>query len=101
LAYFGYNRTGDDDPFNALNAALEFREQFPTLRRSLAQYCKKTNIQDVARIDLKCGINYGPAHAYYFNTPTRNSVIVLGSTLNFASRLEGRAQNDELFFSIQ
>jgi class 3 adenylate cyclase len=99
LAYFGYNGSGDRDIFNAISAAIEFRKRFPTLKKSLAQYCKRSDIQDIGRIDLKCGINYGPAYAYYFNTPMRNSVILLGSTLNFASRLEGIAQTDEIIVS--
>ena len=56
-------------------------------------------ILDVRRIDLKCGINNGPAYVHYFNTPTRNSVNLLGPTLNFASRLEGIAEEDEIIVS--
>jgi class 3 adenylate cyclase len=99
LAYFGYNRTENGDPFNAVSAALEFKKQFLTLKEWLAQYCKKSIGQDVRPIYLKCGINNGPAYIHYFNTPMRNSVILLGSTLNFASRLEGIAKNDEIIVS--
>lgn len=99
LAYFGYNRTVNGDPFSAVDAALEFKKQFPTLKKQLDQYCKKTNRKKVRRIDLKCGIVNGPAFFHYFNTPTRNSVIVLGSTLNFASRLEGIAKNNQIIVS--
>lgn len=98
LAYFGY-RTINGDPFNAVNAALEFKKQFPTLKKQLDQYCKNTNGKKVRQIDLKCGIENGPASVYYFNTPTRNSVSFLGSTLNFASRLEGIAVDDEIIVS--
>jgi adenylate cyclase len=98
LAYFGYN-TINGDPFNAVNAALEFKKQFPALREQLDQYCKDTNGKKVRRIHLKCGIENGPAYVRYFNTPTRNSVILLGSTLNFASRLEGLAKKNEIIVS--
>jgi class 3 adenylate cyclase len=53
----------------------------------------------VTPIDLKCGIENGQAFFHYFNRPTRNSVIVLGSTLNFASRLEGLAKYDQIIVS--
>lgn len=99
LAYFGYDRTVNGDPFGAVEAALEFKKQFPTIKRRFVQYCKEQKIKKISPIDLKCGINNGPAFFNYFNTPTRNNVTVLGSTLNFASRLEGRALSNEIILS--
>jgi adenylate cyclase len=99
LAYFGYDRTVNGDPFSAIDAALEFNKQFPTIKKQLNQYCENSNKKKVGRIDLKCGIDNGPAFFHYFNTPTRNSVIVLGSTLNLASRLEGKARNNQIIVS--
>jgi class 3 adenylate cyclase len=99
LAYFGYNGMKNGDPFNALNAALEFKKQFTTFKKWFVQLCKNTYGIDVKSFDLKCGINNGPAYVYYFNTPMRNSVILLGSTLNLASRLEGIARFDEIIVS--
>jgi class 3 adenylate cyclase len=102
LAYFGYNRTDDGDPINAISAALEFRKQFSTLKANFAQICKKYfDKKRVTRIDLKCGMNIGYAYVYYFNTTARNSVIFMGSTLNLASRLEGIAKKDEIIVSRQ
>lgn len=98
LAYFGYNSI-NGDPFNAVNAAIEFKQQFPALKKQLDQYCKDTNGKKVRRLDLKCGIENGPAYVRYFNTPTRNSVILLGKPLNFASRLEGLATKKEIIVS--
>ena len=98
LAYFGYN-TINGDPFSAIDAALEFKEQFPTIKKQLDEYCESSNRKKVPPINLKCGIVNGPAFFHYFNTPTRNSVIVLGSTLNFASRLEGRAKKNQIIVS--
>jgi class 3 adenylate cyclase len=100
LAYFGYNRKSEDgDYFNAISAALEFKRQFPMVKKTLVRYCYEYRLEDVKRIDLKCGIANGIAHPYYFSTQTRNSVILFGSTLNFASRLEGIAENDEIVVS--
>jgi class 3 adenylate cyclase len=99
LAYFGYNGTEDGDPRNAINAALEFKKQFSTLKADLAQLCKEMRLKKVRRIDLKCGMNIGYAYVHYFNTTARNSVIFMGSTLNLASRLEGIAKKDEIIVS--
>jgi class 3 adenylate cyclase len=69
LAYFGYNRTKNGDPFNAVSAALEFKKQFPTFKRFFAESCKINYGKEVILpYDLKCGINNGPAFVHYFNT---------------------------------
>lgn len=105
LAYFGYDktigydRTLNGDPYSAIEAALEFKRQFPKIKKLFAIYCKEHNRKVETPIDLKCGIVNGPAFFHYFSRPTRNSVIALGSTLNFASRLEGRAENDQIILS--
>ena len=41
----------------------------------------------------------GPALLHYFNTPSRNNIIILGPTVNYASRLEGIADNEEIIVS--
>lgn len=41
----------------------------------------------------------GTALLHYFNTPVRNSVTILGPTVNLASRLEGMAKKDEIIIS--
>ena len=60
---------------------------------------QKNQQKKVRRIDLKCGIENGPAFVYYFKSPMRNSVSFLGQTLNFASRLEGIAKKDQVIIS--
>ena len=100
LAYFGYNDTKEDgDPLNAINAALEFRKQFSTLKANFVQLCNELGMKRVRRFYLKCGMNIGYIHAHYFNTRSFNSVIFMGSTLNLASRLEGIAKKDEIIIS--
>src|SRR5687768_7403347 len=98
LAYFGYNRTANGDPFSAIEAALEFKKQFPAIKKLFVLYCKQHR-KKVTPIDLKCGIDNGPAFFHYFNKPRRNSVIVIGKTLNLASRLEGIAVDDQIILS--
>lgn len=48
---------------------------------------------------LKCAMHNGPAFLHYFSTDNRNSIILLGPTVNFASRLEGIAKEDEIIVS--
>jgi adenylate cyclase len=97
LAYFGYdNSRGSGDPYNAIRAALEFRNTFHVLRQDFAKYCKEYNGIDKININLKCGMHKGPAFLHYFSTDMRNGIILMGRTVNLASRLEGIAENDEI-----
>ncbi len=43
----------------------------------------------------------GPAFLHYFSSNTRNGVILMGSTVNFASRLQCIAKGDEIIVSKQ
>jgi adenylate cyclase len=102
LAYFGYNsRKGIGDPYNAIMAALEFKRNFLTLRNDFNKYCIEYNGKDASDVNLKCGMHNGPAFLHYFSTSTRNSVILMGSTVNFASRLQCIAKDDEIIVSRQ
>ncbi|HEY7108534.1 MAG TPA: adenylate/guanylate cyclase domain-containing protein [Nitrososphaeraceae archaeon] len=100
LAYFGYNsKVGNGDPNDAVSAALEFKEEFLKLKQSFIGYCRKRNGRDPSKIDLKCGLDNGRPALHYFNSLTRNSVIILGSTVNRASRLEGYAEGGQILVS--
>jgi len=102
LAYFGYNsRKGNGDPYNAILAALEFKRNFLTLKNHFNEYCTEYNGKDASNINLKCGMHNGPALLHYFSTSTRNSIILMGSTVNFASRLQCIAKDDEIIVSKQ
>jgi hypothetical protein len=67
LAYFGYNSKKRGDPYNAVMAALEFRNVFLRLRRDFVKYCITNNGQDACNIYLKCGMHNGPAFLDYFS----------------------------------
>lgn len=66
LAYFGFDRL-NGNPFSAIEAALEFKREFPAIKRLSAIYCKKHNRKVETPIDLKCGIENGLAFFHYFN----------------------------------
>jgi class 3 adenylate cyclase len=102
FAYFGYDgkdRTGNGDPVNAIRASLEFKTRFVNLKQYFVRFCKKNNGRDPSNISLKCGMDNGMAFIHYYNTPKRNSVIIFGSTVNFASRLSDFAEDDEIIIS--
>ena len=100
MAYFGYNKWGGNgDPKDAINAALEFRKEFEKISKGFEKFCLDNNGTIIPNIDLKCGIHNGPAYLNLFGTPRRNSLNIYGPTVNFASRLEGFADNHEIIVS--
>lgn len=102
LAYFGHNsKRRNGDPYNAIMAALEFKRNFLMLRNHFNKYCIEYNGIDASNVDLKCGMHNGPAFLHYFSTNSRNSVIIMGSTVNLANRLQCIAKDDEIIVSKQ
>ena len=102
FAYFGYdvtNGTRNGDPLNAAKASLEFRDKFENLKRYFVKYCKRNNGEDASNISLKCGMDNGMAFLHYYNTERRNSVIIFGSTINYASRLSEFASGRQIIIS--
>jgi len=100
FAYFGYtSRNGNGDPYNAIRAALEFKSKFPTFRSQFNKYCTKYYGKEPSDYNLKCGMHNGPAFLHYFSASTRNSIILMGSTVNLASRLQSIAKDDEIIVS--
>jgi class 3 adenylate cyclase len=99
LAYFGYNSEPENgDPNNAIRAALEFRNIFPSIKEEFDTYLKNYLGKGISHINLKCGMDNGPAYLHYY-ARRRNSVILMGSTVNLASRLESFAKNNEIIIS--
>jgi class 3 adenylate cyclase len=99
LAYFGYqDPKSHGDPYNAINAALELKKKFVPLKEEYIKLCNKQYGSN-PDINLKCGINNGNMFLHYFSSLKRDSIVVLGSTINFASRLEGFAEKDEIIIS--
>jgi class 3 adenylate cyclase len=102
LAYFGYNNSNlHGDPHNAINAALELKNKFIRFKKRYIQYCNKQNGKELPNINIRCGMHNGQAFLHYFSSNDRDSIVILGSTVNLASRLEGLAEEDEIITSKQ
>jgi class 3 adenylate cyclase len=101
LAFFGYDGTHEDrgDPNNAIMAALELKKAFSIHRKDIIKHCKEYYGKDVGNIKLKCGMHNGNPFIHYFNTTERNDVSILGPDVNFASRLEEYAKDDQIIIS--
>ena len=100
LAYFGYNNLGGNGaPKSAINAALEFKREFNKISKCFRKFCLDNNGNQISDINLKCGVHNGPAYLSLFGSQNRNSLNIYGPTVNFASRLESFAKNDEIIVS--
>jgi adenylate cyclase len=101
LAYFGFTSPKEEhgEPSVAIEAALEFRSSFADLKQYFHNLWNKSYGIDASYINLKCGMDNGLTFLHYFNTPTRNSLILMGPTVNLASRLEDMARENEIIVS--
>jgi class 3 adenylate cyclase len=98
MAYFGYyDNAGNQAAINAINAAIELKEKFIVIKN---EWIKQANLNPKnVEINVKCGIHTGDLLFGIIDTEYRNQITVVGSTVNFASRLEGKAENDEIMIS--
>lgn len=98
MGYFGYYANSDiQGAINAVNAALELNDKFSVIKN---EWIKESNIESKnAVINVKCGIHAGDLLFGILETEYRNQITVIGSTVNFASRLEGEAEKDQILIS--
>jgi class 3 adenylate cyclase len=103
LAYFGFKEDDDDgDSYigaeNAISAALKLKRSFEEIKNNWLQMCKKVIEIDI-HIDIKCGINTGLVLVGLLRSGERDQFTVIGTHVNLASRLEGRAKEGEIIIS--
>jgi len=99
MAYFGYNDNSEiQGAINAINAALELKEKFTVIKNA---WIKESNLKSNVEMNIKCGINTGNLLFGIVETDYRNQITAIGSTVNFASRLEGVAENDDIMISTE
>jgi class 3 adenylate cyclase len=102
MAFFGFHGEDDDAAryaINAVNAALELKESFERIRIVWLDIWKiklKTTISPSA---LKCGMNTGYSIDGSIPTEEREEFTTIGSSVNLASRLEGRATGNQIIVS--
>lgn len=102
LAIFGYRNIKRADVLgasDALNCAFEFRNLFDDMKASWIKLWHLHFGYRPVRLDLKCGIDSGKALFGRLGTDKRDEITVLGTVVNFASRLECRAKSNEILIS--
>jgi class 3 adenylate cyclase len=101
MAFFGYHQSNESQmALDGVNTALELRDRFKTIKRSLTQQLVKEGLDDIKfDISLKCGIHIGDTLIGLLETKYRNQITLIGSNVNFANRLEGIAGNEDIIAS--
>lgn len=100
MALFGTQRKEDDAAYAARNAtlaALEFKNEFLRLKIKYCENWKKI-VHDI-EIDLKCGINTGPALSGNLGDLTNDQLTAVGNNVNLASRLCDLADGQQILIS--
>ena len=101
MAYFSYKDSDDgtDGSVNSINATFELQKSFEEIKAEWIEIWKKQFRHEVTTIDLKCGKYTGETLIGILSTIERNQFTAFGPTVNLASRLEGRAEDNQLIIS--
>jgi class 3 adenylate cyclase len=101
MAYFGIHSDNENKHVNhAIEAAFEIRKNFDKIKLS---WLKRFNDNYFNKykpdVYLKCGIHIGDVLFGLLETEYRNQITVIGSNVNFASRLVGKAEKNQIIIS--
>ena len=101
MAFFGYQQSNEIQmASDAVKTALELRERFKMTKKDLKRQLVKDGLKDIKiDISLKCGIHIGDMLFGLLETKYRNQITLIGSNVNFANRLEGIAEFDNIIAS--
>jgi class 3 adenylate cyclase len=101
MAYFGIHSDNENNhAIHAIEAAFEIRQSFDKIKSS---WLKRFNDNYFNKykpdVHLKCGIHIGDVLFGLLETEYRNQITVIGSNVNFASRLVGKAEKNQIIIS--
>jgi class 3 adenylate cyclase/plastocyanin len=102
MAFFGFHsRDGDENKhaIDAVNAAIELKDSFEKTKKEWVDIWRKKISDETISIGIKCGINTGYALVGYMPTKERDDFTAIGTHVNLASRLEGKATGNQIIIS--
>lgn len=101
LAYFGFTEAGVDGSngaSSAVLAAIKLNSSFKAFKANWTDTIKMITNSDID-IDIKCGINTGSVLVGLLGSGVRDQFTVIGTNVNLASRLEGKAEGGQIVLS--
>jgi adenylate cyclase len=92
MAIFGAPTASEEDPRNAVNAAVAMQRRLMPLNQEL-------NAAGFGNISVGMGLHTGEATVGYVGSDKRSEYTAIGDTVNLASRLESNAQGGQILVS--
>jgi class 3 adenylate cyclase len=83
----------------AVNAAMELKESFEKMKIAWLDIWRNKVKDDNISIGLKCGMNTGYSIVGSIAIKEREEFTAIGSSVNLASRLEGKATGNQIIVS--
>lgn len=101
FCYFGYHTKEPDAAYSkAMDAALDLKRNFVKIKeKHMHILYRHYDYKPITNINLKCGMHLGQVLFGYWHSPLRSQVTAIGDDVNFCSRLEGFADNDQIIIS--
>lgn len=94
----GKDKEGKQDAVAAIGSAIELRSEFNKIYSKWLTEWKLYSPQAI-NIGLGCGINTGDALVGNLGTDLRDHFTAIGPQVNFAQRIESRAQKNQILIS--
>lgn len=101
FCYFGYqDKKFDIVHSKAMDAALELKTNFIKIKeKHMKILYSHYDYKPTTNINLKCAMHIGQVLFGYWYSPLRSQITAIGDDVNFCSRLEGFADNDQIIIS--
>jgi predicted ATPase/class 3 adenylate cyclase/Tfp pilus assembly protein PilF len=93
MAVFGLKTAGESEPENAIRAALQMRELLKQLQR------EEPGNEPLANLRMRVGIHTGPVVVSWMGERKGQDFIVVGDSVNLASRLQALAPVNGILIS--